>query len=75
MRKTKSTAPTIRETVTFVTVQEAAAFLHLSQVSIYRWIAQGKIKKFKVGSRTLLKKNDVLGLICEAPATEVTTAK
>ena len=75
MRKAKSTAPTIREDAVFLTVQDSAALLHLSPVSIYRWIAQGRLKKYKVGARTLLKKNDVLGLICEAPATEATTAK
>lgn len=70
MKKSKTT---VREALVFLTVEEAAEFLRISRVSIYRWIAQGRLKKFKVGSRTLLRKEDVHALVWEAPATETTT--
>jgi excisionase family DNA binding protein len=71
MKKTKSA---IQENATFLTVQEAAEFLHLSPLTIYRRIAQGKLRKFKVGSRTLVRHQDVLGLVREVPTTPATTA-
>jgi excisionase family DNA binding protein len=74
MKKTKSATPKVHENLVFLTVEEAADFLRISRVSIYRWIAQGRLKKFKVGSRTLLRRDDVHALISEAAATQPTTA-
>ena len=74
MKKTKSATPTVQENLAFLTVGESADFLRSSRVSIYRWIAQGKIKKFKVGSRTLLRRDDVMGLVREV-STEISTQK
>lgn len=47
----------------FVSVPEAAALLRISPVSIRRYLGQGKLKRYKVGARTLLKTSDVLGLV------------
>ena len=50
----------------FVSVQEAAELLRVSVVSIRRYLGQGKLKRFKVGSRTLLRHSDVMALVREA---------
>lgn len=55
----------------FITVQEAADMLRLSQISIRRFLTQKKLTRFKVGrskktGRTLLKRSEVLSLVREA---------
>lgn len=50
----------------YVTVREAARLLKLSEISIRRFLSQKKIRRFKVGSRTLLLQSEVVGLIREA---------
>lgn len=62
---TKSALP-IGQKARFLSVQEAAELLRISQVSIRRYLGQGKLKRFKVGARTLLLHDEVLGLIREA---------
>jgi len=57
-----SAAPFTEE---FLTVRESAALLKLSEVSIRRYLTQKKLRRFKVGSRTLLMRGDVLGLVRE----------
>jgi excisionase family DNA binding protein len=49
----------------FVSVAEAAELIRISKVSIRRYLGQGKLKKFKVGSRTLIRREDVLALVRE----------
>ena len=78
MRKTKiKTEPTIslHEGAAFISVKAAAELLSVSQVSIRRYLGQGQLKRFKFGSRTLLRRDDVMGLVREVPATETATAK
>jgi len=48
-----------------LTVREGAALLKLSEASIRRYLTLKKLRRFKVGSRTLLKRGDVLGLVHE----------
>jgi excisionase family DNA binding protein len=50
----------------FMSIAEAAELLRVSQVSIRRYLGQGKLKRFKVGSRTLLRHSDVMALVREA---------
>lgn len=50
----------------FVSVAEAADLLRISKVSIRRYLGMRKLKKFKVGSRTLIRRDDVLALVREA---------
>lgn len=50
----------------YVTVREAARLLKLSEISIRRFLSQKKLRRFKVGSRTLLLHSEVVGLIHEA---------
>jgi excisionase family DNA binding protein len=49
----------------FVDVRQAAALLHLSDVSIRRFLTQRKLRRYKVGHRTLLDRAEVLGLVQE----------
>lgn len=64
MSKTKA-VPVIGLQQHFVSVQEAADLLRVSQVSIRRYLGQRKLKRFKVGSRTLLRHSDVMALVRE----------
>jgi excisionase family DNA binding protein len=66
MQKTKSAAS--RSQPQFVSVKEAAELVRLSQVSIRRYLGQGKLKRYKVGSRTLLRYDNVMALVQEAEA-------
>jgi excisionase family DNA binding protein len=67
MPKTATKKPALSELQQrFVSVQEAAEMLRISQVSIRRYLGQGKLKRFKVGSRTLLRHDEVMGLIRES---------
>lgn len=49
----------------FLSVSEAAQLLTISRVSIRRYLGMGKLKKYKVGARTLLRRDDVLALVRE----------
>jgi len=50
----------------FITCKEAAALLKLSEISIRRFLTQKKLRRYKVGARTLLRHDEVLGLVREA---------
>jgi excisionase family DNA binding protein len=50
----------------FLSVSQAAELLTVSKVSIRRYLGMGKLKKFKVGARTLIRRDDVLALVREA---------
>jgi len=50
----------------YLSVAEAADLLRISKVSIRRYLGMGKLKKFKVGARTLIRREDVLALVREA---------
>lgn len=49
----------------FITVREAAALLKLSEISIRRFLTVKKLRRYKVGSRTLLHASEVRSLIHE----------
>jgi excisionase family DNA binding protein len=49
----------------FLSVMEAAALLRIAKQSIHRYIRLGKIKKYKVGARTLIRRDDALALVRE----------
>jgi excisionase family DNA binding protein len=46
-----------------ISVREAAALLRLSEISIRRFLTQGRLRRFKAGSRTLLSRSDGLGMV------------
>ena len=50
-------------TALYITVAEAADFLRLSEISIRRYLTKKILKRYKVGARTLLRRDEVLGLI------------
>lgn len=70
MSATKATAIGVASQSTrageFITVREAAAILKLSEISIRRLLTQKKLKRFKVGARTLIRLSEALSLIREA---------
>jgi len=49
----------------YLTVREAARLLKLSEISVRRFLGQKRLRRFKVGSRTLLLHSEVMGLIRE----------
>lgn len=46
-----------------VTTREAAALLKLSPYTIAAWLSQGRLRRIKVGSRTLIAKSDLEKLL------------
>ena len=73
-KKTSKSVASDRAESQFLSIQEAAELLRVSQVSIRRYLGQGRLKRFKVGARTLLRHDDVMSLVREVPATTATTA-
>lgn len=50
----------------YLTVKETAVFLKMSEVSIRRFLTEGKLRRFKCGARTLIRLRDAQALIREA---------
>ena len=48
-----------------VTVSWAANFLSMSHVSIRRYLTQKKLRRYKVGGKTLIRLGDLLALVKE----------
>lgn len=48
-----------------VTTKEAAALLRLSHYTVSAWLSQGRLKRIKVGSRTLISKADLEKILQE----------
>jgi hypothetical protein len=46
----------------FLGVSAAAQFLGISEASIRRYMTQRKLQRFKIGSRTVCRRADVLAL-------------
>jgi excisionase family DNA binding protein len=49
----------------FVSVLEAARMLCVSEVTVRRFLGQKKLRRYKVGARTLLDRAAVMGLVRE----------
>lgn len=47
----------------FLTCKEAAAIVKLSEISIRRLLTKGKLRRFKMGARTLISRAELLGLV------------
>lgn len=58
--------PVASQSGEFLSVSQAASILQISEVSIRRYLTLKRLRRFKVGSRTLLKREDVLSLVREA---------
>jgi excisionase family DNA binding protein len=50
----------------FITVKQAADLVHLSEVSIRRYLTLKRLRRYKAGARTLLRHDDVMSLVHEA---------
>jgi excisionase family DNA binding protein len=68
MPKIPATRPATGNTTAsqFITCKEAALLLKLSEITIRRFLTQKKLKRYKVGTRTLILQADALALIREA---------
>jgi excisionase family DNA binding protein len=49
----------------FLSVSQAAELLTVSKVFIRRYLSLRKLKRYKVGARTLVSRTDVLNLVRE----------
>jgi excisionase family DNA binding protein len=65
MPKAVASKPAVPNVGEFLTVREAAAILKLSEISIRRFLTLRKLKRYKVGSRTLLNAVEVRALVRE----------
>jgi len=50
----------------FITCKQASEILTISEISVRRFLTQKKLRRFKCGSRTLLRLSEVLALVREA---------
>jgi excisionase family DNA binding protein len=68
MATTETKIGTIRETAAnpFLSVVDSAKTISVSEATIRRLLWQRKLKRYKVGNRTLIKFSDLMGLVKEA---------
>ncbi|HEV2617945.1 MAG TPA: helix-turn-helix domain-containing protein [Candidatus Acidoferrales bacterium] len=50
----------------YITCRQGAEILKISEISVRRYLTQKKLRRFKVGSRTLILLSEVQSLIREA---------
>lgn len=50
----------------FISVTAGAALIDVSKPTIWRAIREKKIRRYKIGARTVIKPEDVLNLVKEA---------
>lgn len=43
----------------FLTIPEAAEYLHVSQRSVYRWLRSGRLRCFRLGNTTRIALRDL----------------
>ncbi|CAM5796181.1 helix-turn-helix domain-containing protein [Brevibacillus borstelensis] len=53
----------------FYTPRQVASMLGLSQLTIYKWIDEGKLKAYKVNQRWMIEQKDVENLVYGKGAT------
>ncbi|GEN35961.1 helix-turn-helix domain-containing protein [Aneurinibacillus danicus] len=53
----------------FYTPRQVASFLGISQLTIYKWIDDGKLKAYKVNQRWMIEQKDVENLVYGKGAT------
>jgi excisionase family DNA binding protein len=49
----------------YISVKQAARVLNISEIGVRRFLTQKRLRRFKVGSRTLVLHAEVMGLIRE----------
>ncbi|HLZ70642.1 MAG TPA: helix-turn-helix domain-containing protein [Dehalococcoidia bacterium] len=63
----------VEQDLDLITVKEAAQLLRVSQVTIHRWLKQGRLRAYHVGPRALrLRREDLANLVL--PVTAATPA-
>lgn len=63
--KTKQAKPD-GESRTFVGLPTGADMVDLSVVTLRRWLTEGKLTKYKIGGRTLVKTEELLNLVVKS---------
>jgi len=54
-----------------LSIDEAAAKLGgLSKYTIHAWLSKGKLRRTKVGSRTMIRESELQRVICDEPREE-----
>jgi excisionase family DNA binding protein len=66
LRKAKLAKADDRDLERYLSVDETAKFLTISQATVRFYLTKGKLKRYKLGSRTLIRLRDAEGLIREA---------
>lgn len=56
----------VEENSEFIAVSEARRLTRSSEATIRRYLTLKKLKRYKFGARTLVKRSELLGLIREA---------
>lgn len=46
-------------------IHGAAALLHVSEACLRKWLSTGRLQRYKVGTRTLLRKSDLVRLVVQ----------
>lgn len=49
--------------IEIITLPETAKILRVSQVTMRKWVRQGRLPHLKLGSRVMLRKKDILDFI------------
>lgn len=62
----KGAAQTSTAAEDFLTCRETSELLRLSEISVRRLLTEKKLKRYKIGARTLIRKSEALALIREA---------
>jgi excisionase family DNA binding protein len=53
----------VSELSQFITCREAAEIGHMHEVTIRRYLAERKLQRYKLGRRTLLRRDEFMSLI------------
>ena len=48
---------------TYLTVKQVCELLHISRLTLYRWVKQDKVKATKVGQKLLIEQSDIQKLL------------
>jgi excisionase family DNA binding protein len=49
-----------------IDVPGAAKLVFINSKTLFNWLSEGRLRRFKIGRRTLVKKSEVLALVKEA---------
>ncbi len=58
--------PAAHDADDFIDVRGAGKMLYVKDPTIRSWLTRGKLKRYKAGGRTLLRRSEVLALVREA---------